>query len=226
MRILAVETSGSYASISVLGNETLLGERTHLAKKTTCSTLAAEIRRLLVLVGFLPSQLSAIAISQGPGSFTSLRVGVATGNALAQALRLPLVGIPTHHVLAASTNLPPGIPLVAASPSRRSELHLQHWTNLPPWGPQGPIIPVALSDLATYLEADNFPPLAGEDATAWLLQAGSPPSYPLDTPPRASSLARLAHDLLLSSDPSSLVPPPYLLPLYLRASQPEERSGP
>lgn len=226
LRILAIETSGSYASLALLQDETLLAERIYLARKTICSTLASEIRQLLAVAGFSPRDLSAVAVSQGPGSFTSLRVGIATANALAQALKIPLVGVATLHVVAASTSLPPGSSLLAASLSKRSEIYLQYWTNLPPWQPQGLLIPVELSHLAAHLESLGFPVLAGENAQTWLLQAGSPPSFPIELPPRASCLAKLARDLLLSSQSSSLTPPPYLLPLYLRPSQPEEKASP
>jgi tRNA threonylcarbamoyladenosine biosynthesis protein TsaB len=151
-------------------------------------------------------------------------VGVATANALAQALKIPLIGIPTLQVVAASTSLPPAASIIAASPSKRSELYLQHWTNVPPWESQSPIVPVLIAHLASHLEAYGFPFLVGESAQTWLVEAGSPPSVPLDIPPRASSLAKLALDSLLASDPSTLIPPPYLVPFYIRLSQPEEKS--
>jgi len=237
LRILAIETSGSYASLAVVvvrephhpegtrrEDTILLAERTYLARRTICSSLAGEIRGLLAVAGVVPQDLNAVACSQGPGSFTSLRVGVATANALAQALKVPLVGVPALQIVAASTSLPAGSSVLAASPSKRTEVFLQCWTNVPPWRPKGPMAPVDLADLGGHFDSGGLCFLAGEKARSWVLEAGLPESVALELPPSAFSLAKLARDVLLGVDPESLVPPPYLLPLYGRLAQPEERS--
>jgi len=227
LRILAIETSGSFASLGVVEDASILAERTYLARKRICSTLANEILQLLAIAGLKPTDLGAVAVSRGPGSFTGLRVGVATANALAQALRLPVVGLPTLEVVAASSWLPPGTLLLAASPSKRTELYVQTWRNLPPWRAEGLPAAVQLAHLRRYIEEGGLPFLAGEAASTWLAQAGSPECLPVEVAPRPSTLAALALKALASASPSSLLAAHYVLPIYCRASQPEEKtSGP
>jgi tRNA threonylcarbamoyladenosine biosynthesis protein TsaB len=95
--------------------------------------LMALIVELLVRGGSSWSELDRIAVGQGPGSFTGLRIGIATARALAQSLALPLIGISTleslalNHVrLAADLAERPGT-VVAALDARRGEVFAAAW---------------------------------------------------------------------------------------------------
>ena len=104
MRILAVETATLAGSAAVLEGGRVVGQ-THLDIALTHSErLMAMVDRLLQDCGFKASDLEGLAVSVGPGSFTGLRVGVATAKGLALALGLPVAAVPTLDALA--WNLP------------------------------------------------------------------------------------------------------------------------
>jgi tRNA threonylcarbamoyladenosine biosynthesis protein TsaB len=100
VRVLGIETSTPVISVAVVEENRLLGE-------VTFSTKQAHMERLLPLIDYLLNglelrleDLDGFAVAVGPGSFTSLRVGLATGQAFAHALGKPLIGVPTLDALA------------------------------------------------------------------------------------------------------------------------------
>ena len=109
MYILAMETTGPNASAALLRaaepgsapepeiieRAVLLGQQTSYEAKNHLKNLMPLIQRLLTTCGVEKSQLTHIAVSVGPGSFTGIRIGVATARALAQVLELPCVAVPT-----------------------------------------------------------------------------------------------------------------------------------
>jgi len=99
MTVLGIETSGDTATVALRAGQSLLGARAFPSRMSLCQRLASEIQSAL---GHLSAgrRLEAIAVSRGPGSFTSLRVGLMTAKALAHRLGLPLVGLPTTEVVA------------------------------------------------------------------------------------------------------------------------------
>jgi len=66
----------------------------------SAKTLAPAIQKLLAQDGLAPKDLHAIAVVQGPGSFTGLRVGIATAKVMAYALQIPILAIDTLEVIA------------------------------------------------------------------------------------------------------------------------------
>lgn len=100
MRILALETSTPVISVAVGEDQEILAEAAFSAAQAHLERLLPVIDDLLNGLRMTGSDLDAFAVGVGPGSFTSLRVGLATGKALAHALRKPLVGVPTLDTLA------------------------------------------------------------------------------------------------------------------------------
>lgn len=101
MKVLALETSGSTASVAALQDASVLDETTLSAAKRTAQTLAPGIRDLLQRVGWRPSDVQLVAVAVGPGSFTGLRLGVTTAKAFAYAVGAELLGVNTLEVIAA-----------------------------------------------------------------------------------------------------------------------------
>jgi tRNA threonylcarbamoyladenosine biosynthesis protein TsaB len=66
----------------------------------SAKTLAPAIEKLLMDQGLTTGDLQAIAVIQGPGSFTGLRVGIATAKVMAYALRIPVIALDTMDVIA------------------------------------------------------------------------------------------------------------------------------
>lgn len=101
--LLALETTGRSGSVAILRTthagivcETEVLE----ADVGSAKTLAPAIDRLLSRLAIDVTELSAIALLTGPGSFTGLRVGVATAKAMAYALKIPAIEIDTLDVIA------------------------------------------------------------------------------------------------------------------------------
>jgi len=100
MVLLAVETGTSEPSVAVFKDRRLLASALCQPGQSLTSQLLPIIDRVLVSVGISVSDLQALAVSIGPGSFTGLRVGLATMSALRLALQIPLVGASTLEGLA------------------------------------------------------------------------------------------------------------------------------
>ena len=100
MKILAIESSGLVASVAVIENSTLLGEYTMNHKKTHSQTLLPMLDELAKMIELDLNSVDAIAVSQGPGSFTGLRIGSATAKGLGLALNKPIIPVPTIDAMA------------------------------------------------------------------------------------------------------------------------------
>lgn len=100
MKILAIDSSGLVASTALLVDQILVGEYTINNKKTHSQTLLPMIDQMMAIADVDISEVDAIAIASGPGSFTGLRIGAATAKGLAGALKVPIVPVPTLEGLA------------------------------------------------------------------------------------------------------------------------------
>jgi tRNA threonylcarbamoyladenosine biosynthesis protein TsaB len=94
--ILAFDTATHVATSALVWDGEVVGERT-----STPVRLLEDVDALLRRGGVRESQLEGIAVGTGPGSFTGLRMGLATARALAFALGLPVAGVSTLAALAA-----------------------------------------------------------------------------------------------------------------------------
>lgn len=102
MKLLAVDASGQVASVAIMTEEGIRAEYTVDYKKTHSQTLLPMIDEICKMTETEPAKLDAIAVSQGPGSFTGLRIGAATVKGMAFALDKPVIAIPTLQMLAAN----------------------------------------------------------------------------------------------------------------------------
>ncbi len=124
-RILSLETSTSICSVAI-------HERGALLAVAEIKEPGAHAEKLLVLVdevfekaGLNFGDLDAVAVSQGPGSYTGLRIGVSTAKGIAYGLDIPLIGINTLQAMAASQPLKPEEFVVAVLDARRKEVYTQ-----------------------------------------------------------------------------------------------------
>ena len=100
--ILHIETSTEQCGVALAQNTTILGSREVLENGFThAKQLHTLIDEVLSECGLLPDQLDAVAVSEGPGSFTGLRIGCVAAKGLCFALDIPLITLPTLQILAA-----------------------------------------------------------------------------------------------------------------------------
>jgi tRNA threonylcarbamoyladenosine biosynthesis protein TsaB len=128
--LLAIDTASRFLSLALHdGNQILFESAWHTANNHTIE-LSPAIRQALSQVQRRPADLTAVAVSQGPGSFTGLRIGISVAKGLAAAAGLPLVAVPTLDIMTAS--LPPSDgPLIAVLQAGRGRICAQRhrWHN-------------------------------------------------------------------------------------------------
>jgi tRNA threonylcarbamoyladenosine biosynthesis protein TsaB len=88
------------------------------------------VDKLLSAVGAALQDIDALAVAAGPGSFTSLRVGMATAKALAHSLGKPLTGVPTLDALAQGLQGTPGL-ICPVLPARAQEVYAAFYVSAP-----------------------------------------------------------------------------------------------
>ncbi len=103
MFILCIETATTVCSVALFENERLLALREINEGFSHAENLHVFVQEVLLAANCMPNQLSAIAVSVGPGSYTGLRIGVSTAKGLAYALSIPVIAIDTLQIIAAGT---------------------------------------------------------------------------------------------------------------------------
>lgn len=91
--ILAIDNSTMYGNVALTSPNGLLAERTLLSRLTHSKRLLASLQEILSESDLDWHQLDAVAVCLGPGSFTGLRIGLATVKGIAMASGLPLLGV-------------------------------------------------------------------------------------------------------------------------------------
>ena len=105
MKIVGIDTSSYSGSVSLIEGEKILGECLLNIGPKHSENIVASIDWLLSTLKINRDELDAVAVSIGPGSFTSLRVGVTIAKSLAYTLKLKIVGVSSLEILA--NNIPP-----------------------------------------------------------------------------------------------------------------------
>ena len=100
MKVLGIDTSSLATSVAVIEDNKLICEYTINTKKTHSQKLMPMIENMLNISDLNINDIDLIAVCEGPGSFTGLRIGSATAKGLGLALNKPLIHIPTLDGLA------------------------------------------------------------------------------------------------------------------------------
>ena len=93
MKVLAFDTSSKALSLAILEDKQVLAETMINIKKNHSITLMPAIDFLMGSLDWTPKDLDRIVVAQGPGSYTGLRIAVATATTLAHTLKIELVGV-------------------------------------------------------------------------------------------------------------------------------------
>ena len=105
MKILGIDTSSLATSVAVIEDNKLICEYTINTKKTHSQKLMPMIENMLNISDINIKDIDAIAICIGPGSFTGLRIGMATAKAIAHVNNLPIIGVNSVEILGGNMNL-------------------------------------------------------------------------------------------------------------------------
>lgn len=128
MTLLAIDTATQFISLALHDGQQMLAEQTWFSENHHTVELAPAVRELLTSARLTPADLTALAVSIGPGSYTGLRIGVALAKGIAGARKLPLVGVSTFDILAAEQPQTTGaLILVLGAGRRRIVTSRYHW---------------------------------------------------------------------------------------------------
>jgi len=122
MKILALDTASSTGSVALFDGSKLVAELLLNIKATHSERLIDQIQQVLQAGNLNLAELDLIAVVRGPGSFTGLRIGMATAKGLAQAAQLPVIGISALQLVAMNLPLCP-VPICAFVDARKKEVY-------------------------------------------------------------------------------------------------------
>lgn len=122
--ILNLETATTNCSVSLALNGNIIAIRENdTPNYSHAEQLHVFIQECLEEAGKLPSDLDAIAVSMGPGSYTGLRIGVSAAKGLCFALEVPLISIATLKSMASQLNVQKGDVVIPVLDARRMEVY-------------------------------------------------------------------------------------------------------
>ncbi len=158
--LLAIDTSTVHVGLAVYDGTQILAEMTWTSQQHHTVELAPVLAGLLDRSGVSMDMLSALGVAIGPGSFTSLRVGLALVKGLALARHLPLMGIPTLDIVAAAQPVSKH-PLAAVLQAGRGRIAIGWYKcTKNSWQAQGPARSGTADELADEIESPTH--VAGE----------------------------------------------------------------
>jgi tRNA threonylcarbamoyladenosine biosynthesis protein TsaB len=222
MIILSIDTATDQASVSLSGNGNVIGTLENDSQKDHAAWIQMAINTLLQKHGYTMQQLQAIAVTAGPGSYTGLRVGMATAKGLCFALQIPLITINTLRVMAnaaidqwlsKAAGMAPPLCFCPMIDARRMEV----FTAVYDTALQEIVEPKAmiLDELSFKEELDNRSLICfGNGSIKWKTVSRYPNVLFIDEKlDIAKSLAKLASSLYLSQNFANLA---YAEPVYLK----------
>ncbi len=129
MKILAIETTGPLAS-ATLSLDGTVTEKVNMTNYSHLEEIAPMAMELLQEQGVTGPELDAVAVSRGPGSFTGVRIGVATAKGFAQVWGKPIIEVPTLEAFAWNPELRPGDVICPLFDARRSQVYCGAWLKM------------------------------------------------------------------------------------------------
>lgn len=155
--LLAVDTSTTQVGLALYDGVQVIGESLWHGKLRHTTSLAPSIAELFKRTNLTMDDLSALGVALGPGSFTSLRVGLALVKGLALARHLPLIGIPTLDILTAAQPLR-DISLAAVLQAGRGRLAVGRYlaSDSGIWQSDGEVSVLNLDELIETIESPTM----------------------------------------------------------------------
>jgi len=223
--ILALDTGTPTASVAVCSRAAGRVFRRDEPARTHGPTVLVLVEAVLAEAGLAPTDLAAVACGRGPGSFTGLRIGLATAKGLCYALGVPLVTPSSLEGLARAVPRSGPAAVVACLDARRQEIFAAAW-HFPDEGEPRLLFPpmaggpAAVAEAVRTLDVDSPAILVGTGATLYTDELtallGDEARIPSGAPqtPDAAILADLAAEALVRGDTADLrsAEPEYLRP--------------
>lgn len=214
MQLLAFDTSLTACSVALWrDNNVAASERLPMAKGHA-EALVPMIQRVCAQSNIDPGALEAIGVTRGPGTFTGIRVGLATARGLALATGCPVIGVSTLVAIAATAALPPDpAATLVVQDARRGEVYAELLPGDQAVG-QGPRV-LAADDLAAAFPERPLRLVGSGANLAADRLAGEVVVAAREVVPDATAVAALAVAALMAQGPAAFATSPG--PLYLRA---------
>ncbi|WKZ36538.1 MAG: tRNA (adenosine(37)-N6)-threonylcarbamoyltransferase complex dimerization subunit type 1 TsaB [Anaerolineales bacterium] len=158
--LLAVDTSTAQVGLALYDETRVLGEMIWTTRQHHTTELAPALSGLLSRCGVSMDMVEALGVAIGPGSFTSLRVGLSLVKGIALARHLPVIGIPTLDIIAAAQPAAKQ-PLIAFLQAGRTRIAFGvYQSQRKVWQAEGPLRSGTLDELLNEIESPAI--LAGE----------------------------------------------------------------
>lgn len=215
MNILGIETATRAASVAVIFDGKIVAETIRESPQSFSETLLPQVEEVIKFSGAF-EKLDAVTVSIGPGSFTGLRIALATAKALAYAWGMKIIGVPTLQALAYNFPSAKVLPLIDAQKNRAYCQLFEKFSALS----ELEVKPIdeAVTE-AGRLDGEIF--LCGD--VLHKIKVSLPPNVKVAPPnlrmPRASGVALCGADLLAAGKVDNVM---NLEPLYIRRSEAEE----
>ncbi|MDF2627466.1 MAG: putative glycoprotein endopeptidase [Symbiobacteriaceae bacterium] len=233
MRILALETASTVCTVAVVDGSSVIAEVSLQVPRAHSTRLMPLIAQMVEESGIAKTDLDGIAVGVGPGSFTGLRIGLATAKGLALALGKPCAGVSTLKAMAFGTGAQIGL-AVPMLDAKRGEVFTAvyavgdndpgTWVELLP--PSHMHISQLAEEIRTLREGLRhtwqFVTFCGDVADKYMGEMGLGDAARLAPAgamlPRAWAVAALGRAALARNEGTD---PDALMPIYLRKSEAE-----
>lgn len=220
MKIFAMDTSSLTATVAVIDDDKILGEYSLCDKLTHSQTIMPMTDEVLKNLNITLDDIDVFSVCIGPGSFTGLRIGMATVKTFSQALSKPIIGVSSLDAIGNNIYCPDGTKVCPIIDARRSEVYNAIYVNGVKTVEDRPL---HISELLDELKGEKVifcgdAAILHKDFIAGYKEAGwmtAPPNLIL---PKASSVA---YSALLRAKKGDFDNAFTLNPAYLRKSQAE-----
>lgn len=189
MKVLAFDTSSKALSLAILEDKQVLAETMINIKKNHSITLMPAIDFLMGSLDWTPKDLDRIVVAEGPGSYTGLRIAVATAKTLAHTLNIELVGMSSLLALVPRQKEGLFVPLMDA---RRNNVYAGFYENAKPVMPEAHLSFAEVLEKVTDAEHVTFVGEVGPFVEQ--IQEHLPQANYQESLPNAANLALWAWD--------------------------------
>ncbi|MBQ6842218.1 MAG: tRNA (adenosine(37)-N6)-threonylcarbamoyltransferase complex dimerization subunit type 1 TsaB [Firmicutes bacterium] len=223
--ILAIDTSTSTLGIAIADKGKIIGLTQLDTGHNHSVALLPQLQALLSGCGITMQQLAGLAVTVGPGSFTGLRIGIATAQALAQATNLPLLAVGTPAAMARAIGTTADAYICPVFDARRNEVYTSLFRAGQQLLPDLAISPAALAEKLAKFEGAPII-ICGDGIGSCREQLSATLGERLQVADAANARflaagAAILGEVMLAE--GRICPPEELLPRYLRLSEAEEK---